>query len=93
MKLVKTIGGNLHVIDTHRRVVRLSGPLNELEDMFHIEWLNQTEVTLHPNEYLSLTKQASSFKQLKHYTAKFMMKDIPMRYIKSYIDYVDNNGR
>ncbi len=82
--VVRVIDGSYEVIDSAQRIARISKPINELKDIYTARWVSTTDEPIN-EEYIEVTEEASSFKQLRHYVTKAIMDDIPHGHIQAYI--------
>ena len=71
------------VIDSANRLIQLSHPINKLEEIFEIEWGGTTDKKI--QHFAEVTRDASSFKQLRHYIVEEILKKIPTRYLIAYM--------
>lgn len=97
MKLVK-YGEYFLVLDKANRPVKLSKSIRIPSDIFTAEW---GRINVHDKVAgaVALTPEASSFKQLKHYVATYLLDHadsdgIPPRYVRHYeINYKNRQGQ
>ncbi len=94
MKLV-VHSGKYSVIDRKKRIVILTKKLNTPSDIFTAYWIKNTDKVLH--NCIELSKEATSFKQLKHYVAFYILHNkldfsVPSSYVQSYERYIKLNN-
>ena len=87
MKVVKH-NGEYKVVDSIRREVALSIPLNKLDDIFNAYWKGQVSED-RITGYTEITGETYSFKGLKHEVAGYLLvngieANISSNYVSSY---------
>ena len=97
MKIIETIEGNYEVVDSINRVATLTVPLEKkLDNIFISSWKTGTDKVVEDYECINSNvieidakTNCTSFKDLKHRVARFLLKNgieanIPKDYIATY---------
>ncbi len=94
MKLI-FFNGEYRVMDKARRLAILDKPLAMPSTIFNATWLGQDKDS-YVDDCIELTREASSFKQLKHYVARLIIANklpfpVPKKYRLAYERYIEAN--
>lgn len=87
--IVAKVNGKFMVLDSLRRVVKISVPLKKLDEIFDSYWHGTQRDDAIITDYKKLTNEAGSYKALKHYVAGYLLvneikANVPKRYVRAY---------